>query len=319
MAVRKKVLSRKKNYRYAGKTKRCQKSRRKRQKSCKLRRKSRKTRRKSRKSRKSRTSRKSRKARKAQQSKIIHSYKPAVPSLAVPLRSALRKISVTMPYSDAPKINSSRVITSKSSKQFQREILTLLQEMNVECGGGGDCQFNSIGTAIDAQGTTFAQKGFAIRQLLAYIIQTMSDDDFQKLLERYKTEKRNRALEGKAIDKWIVEVHDKPAFIKEILKSGTNYEGDEMSLNLLSKALGIGIYVIDRSRLNRSVLGFNVNKNEFILLMYTGNQQFGHYQALGVKDGGRFAYRFFKNQMHPKVSTLFALIREYMSSRKFQS
>ena len=199
----------------------------------------------------------------------------------------------------------------KSEEQIRQEILRLLQEMRVECGGGGNCQFNSIGTAVGAMGDTFEQKGKTIRQNLASVFENMPDNEFQELLKRYKYEQSKGGLEGTGIEKWITNVHDKPAFIKEILKPGFNYEGDEESLYLLSKALGIGIYIVDINRIQYGVFGFEKQLNEFIILLYTGNSQSGHYQALGVKDGNQTVYRFMKNQMHPKVSTLFALIREY--------
>lgn len=154
-------------------------------------------------------------------------------------------------------------------------IETILKNLQIkDCGGKGDCQFLSIEKALEMDD---------LREKLSYYIEhDMTDDEFDMFINFYRLEKEK----GEFVGKWDpYTINNKIAFSKEIKKQGYNFQGDNITLLLLSRILNKDFYIVQESSIIM-ISGVNLpytKNNDFIILKYTKGPV-GHYQLIGTKD-----------------------------------
>lgn len=177
-----------------------------------------------------------------------------------------------------------------------RELNSLLWSMTrrytayaVEAGGGGDCQFHAV--ALGLSKSVSAPKNekldsLFMRRLVAMAISKMSKDDFDAVMAAYRAEEEV----GSTDVSWRPsQVKDVQALKRAVLTPGTTFQGDDMTLSMLSRATGISFIVIQYPLpLHRKGVALAKavgDPSEFdvcMCLLYTGS----HYQLVVLRKRG---------------------------------
>lgn len=164
-----------------------------------------------------------------------------------------------------------------------------------DCIGDGDCQFRSVEAALTNGGIKTTPS--KLRNAVAKYINEMPNEEFLQILQSYRLEKSNNEFKGK----WDpYKVKNKKEFNKELKKEGFNFEGDYITLSLMSKSLKIDILLFDDSF---NILGSNLY-DKLIILYYSRNGLSGHYETIGFKNASKKVISVFKRQALPIELTI---------------
>lgn len=171
-----------------------------------------------------------------------------------------------------------------------------------DCIGDGNCQFRSIETALTNAG--YKTNHEKLRKVVGKYIRGTPDHEFQEILESYKLEKTHGDFRGE----WNpFLVKSRRAFIKNITTPGTHFEGDFITLSLLSKAIGIDFLIFDES--NHNIIDMSNPKNtkeKIIILHYEDHENnSGHYNSIGYRTpSGRIISLFKRHSLPADVATI---------------
>lgn len=152
--------------------------------------------------------------------------------------------------------------------------------MEKDCIGDGDCQFRSIETALTNAG--YKMDNNKLRRILGKYINKLPNEHFYNILQNYRIEKQNGEFKGG----WNpFYVKTKRQFINNIVKSGFHFEGDSITLELLSKALGVDFIIFD-NKYNITDLSDTENLNDKLIILYytrdASSNNNGHYKTIGL-------------------------------------
>lgn len=157
----------------------------------------------------------------------------------------------------------------------------------------GNCQFRSI-----AEATGINHKILRKRVAL-YILKTCDNDEFNHITMIYQNEKKYGDFRGQ----WDPDkIQNRKDLATEVMKSGFNFEGDDITMSILSKILKLDFLILTESnrgspsRFARATpLGgcefgrTYINKIQtpgnrfFAMLNYIGFGNGGHYKTIGFK------------------------------------
>jgi hypothetical protein len=143
------------------------------------------------------------------------------------------------------------------------------------CEGDGNCQFRSITNALKSIKKTWTHD--KLRKSLSKHVNSLSTHEFENIINSYRLEKDTGTFQG-MWDPYSIKT--KRQLAKEISISGFNFQGDNISLALLSKALNIDIYLFTDSY---SIIDLSGDRkyDTFIILYYEQSDNSGHYQTIG--------------------------------------
>ena len=147
------------------------------------------------------------------------------------------------------------------------------------CLGDGNCQFRSIETALINAG--YKTNHERLRNVIAKYIRGLDNSEFFAIIQNYRIEKKN----GEFVGDWDpFKIKNKRQFIIEIKKTGFNFQGDNITLSLLSKAIGIDIIILT-SNFEITNLSNPDNLQPKIMILYYDKlgDSYGHYQTIGLK------------------------------------
>lgn len=142
-----------------------------------------------------------------------------------------------------------------------------------ECGGGGDCQFYSITDALRHAG--FGK--FTMKDLRKITADQITDENFSQTIEYYRL-LHSADLFEHGFDPWNI---TKQELKEEIMKTGSTFQGDEITIRLLSEAFNVSIVVYNQINGN-----FVIHGDLFppiIFLYYSGEGHAGHYRLIGQR------------------------------------
>lgn len=161
------------------------------------------------------------------------------------------------------------------------------------CLGDGNCQFRSIeGALINAGYKTTHEK---LRKHLAKYIQSVDNKMFIDIIKTYRIEKQS----GEFIGNWDpMAIKNKRDFIKIIKLPGFDFQGDFITLELLSRVIKIDI-IIFTSDLDIINLSDPENlQNKILILYYDKNGS--HYKTIGLKKSEDNIQTIFKRSKLPE-------------------
>jgi hypothetical protein len=175
----------------------------------------------------------------------------------------------------------------------------LLSDRFVEkdCVGDGNCQFRSIETALTNAGHKATHR--SLRSAIARHIKRISNDDFFTILQNYRIEQEN----GDFVGEWDPHtVRNKKDFIREISKTGFHFEGDDITLSLLSNAIGIDFVILNNEYNILNLSNPDALKKKVVILYYDNFGNTGHYKTIGLrsKHPSRNVKTMFKRDKLPK-------------------
>lgn len=140
----------------------------------------------------------------------------------------------------------------------------------------GNCQFRSIETALKNSGIKINH--IKLRKMVAKYISNLNPMEFEEILLNYKLEKDNGEFVGQWNPYYIKNQKD---FVKEIKKPGFNFEGDNVTLSILTKLLKVDIIIFD-NQYNMIEIANEPFNNNMIILYYSKQNNYGHYGTIGL-------------------------------------
>lgn len=142
----------------------------------------------------------------------------------------------------------------------------------------GNCQFRAISEAMRSTRSTRSDAKLnhkQLRKLIAEYIINLSDEEFKDIINYYRIEKTNHEFIGK----WDpFKVKTKSALARHIKKSGFHFQGDNLTLSLLSRILDVDFIIFGKD----TITELSHTHPRIIMLYYTGD----HYQTIGIKEKG---------------------------------
>jgi len=144
------------------------------------------------------------------------------------------------------------------------------------CLGDGNCQFRSIETALTQGGYRSTHE--KLRRLLAKYILSIDNKVFIDIIKTYQIEKEN----GEFVGNWDpMTIKNKRDFIKIIKRPGFDFQGDFISLELISRAIGIDIIIFTNDLDIINLSDPDNLQNKIIILYYDKDAQ--HYKTISLK------------------------------------
>jgi hypothetical protein len=143
------------------------------------------------------------------------------------------------------------------------------------CLGDGNCQFRSIETAIG-----YKKSHVQLRNAIVRYINNTSNSEFVSIIEHYRIEVDN----GEFVGEWDpYKIQTKRDFTKVLRREGFSFQGDNMTLSLISKSLGID-FIIFSNDYSITDLSDPSNLQSKIIILYYDKSK-GHYQTIGYRIG----------------------------------
>lgn len=177
--------------------------------------------------------------------------------------------------------------------------------VKMDCLADGNCQFRSIETALKHAGYKITHK--KLRTAISKYIYRLNNQDFAAIINNYREEKRNNIFIGN----WNpFDINNKRDFINEIKKDGFHFQGDNITLSLLTKVLKTDFIIIsDQQYIIDTSNPDNLN-DRIIILEYQPIDNNGHYQTIGLKKQEtprkmKIETIFFRNNLPIDVKRLF--------------
>lgn len=164
------------------------------------------------------------------------------------------------------------------SEDFQKKLMSD-KFVQMDCLDDGNCEFRTIETALKHAGYKISPK--KLKTAVSKYIYHLSNQDFALLINNYREEKMNNIFIGN----WNpFDIKNKRDFINEIKKSDFHFQGDFITLNLLTKVLKTDFLILTENSPSLIEVSneFNLN-NRIILLYYSIFNENSDFQAIGLK------------------------------------
>ena len=142
------------------------------------------------------------------------------------------------------------------------------------CLSDGNCQFRSIETALTNSGYKTNHKH--LRNIIAKYITKIENPEFFNIIQNYRIEKQH----GEFVGDWDpFLIKNKSDFIKQIKQTGFHFQGDYITLSLISKAIKIDIVIFNDDYTITDLSNPEDLQQKIIILYYDSK----HYQTIGIK------------------------------------
>lgn len=175
--------------------------------------------------------------------------------------------------------------------------------------GDGNCQFRSIETALSHSGCK--TNHMQLRKKIVKYINSLDDKDFFHLIHLYRIEKQN----GEFIGNWDpFNIKNKRSFNNELKKPGFHFQGDNITLSLVSRALNIDFIILDNN-FNIINLSNSEQPQPKIIILYYHNVQL-HYQTIGLNSKNKTITIFKRHQLPNEIDIL--LDKDYFLLKHIQ-
>jgi hypothetical protein len=207
------------------------------------------------------------------------------------------------------KSNKNNKLKNRWSKLDDRWNKILLQEddsitfVKKDVLGDGNCQFRSIEKALKNESKTKERYFDGIthknlRQLISdFIINQLSDDEFNMIIDSYKMEKDS----GEFMGYWDpYKIKNKMDFAKQIRKTGFHFQGDDITLMLLSRSLNVDFIILNEESYTINQLS-ELHPSIIILMYKKIHMAGGHYQLIGIRKNKNIVDTIFNRDFLPDI------------------
>ena len=166
-----------------------------------------------------------------------------------------------------------------------------------DCIGDGNCQFRSIETALTDSG--FRMSHEKLRKMIAQYVNKMSEHEFYDIIQNYRLEKQNGDFQGN----WDPDqIRNKKDFITNVVKSGFHFQGDNITLSLLSKAINLDFVIFDDNYNITDLSNPDELQDRLVILYYQrGSKTGGHYMTIGIRTPRGKVYTLFSRGSLPQA------------------
>jgi len=176
----------------------------------------------------------------------------------------------------------------------------------LDCEQDGDCFFHCISSSLNEKHNyTTTYDSNDIRELLS---DSVTDDQYETLLTTYKIMKDADDFD-ECWDPYKIET--KKDFQNELLKSGHNYWGDHLLLQILISILKVNIFILNsNSESNEYSIYNTLNEYNYdydtICLLYEDDC---HFKLIGYFDGNRMVSYFTNETLPIEMKKMYHILR----------
>ena len=175
----------------------------------------------------------------------------------------------------------------------------------LECGADGDCLFHVVSEALNMELIyNYEIPNYDIATVRSLAASQINDDNFVIILESYKAELECGEFFGDWNPNAITCINDLQV---EILKSGNNFWGDHILIQLLSEKLSINFIILNDENHNITSMCNDLKYDKTIIIYYLDNL---HFQLVGYFNG-KIMQTVFKNGELP-----LGLLKKYQEDTK---
>jgi len=197
-------------------------------------------------------------------------------------------------------------------KQFVKSENFIIQDSL----GDGNCLFRSLEKALE-----FSDKEYShlqLREIIGKYINQINYNDFKLLLQNYTSEVESGEFVGKWDPVKIMKMLDtdfekaRDEFIKNINTPGNTFQGDDVTLSILSNILELNILIIREKNNNYTITKIDNPGNKLIILYYKiVEKSCPHYQTIGYRqdiNSDTSAFIFDKSNLPNDIKNLYTII-----------
>ena len=178
----------------------------------------------------------------------------------------------------------------------------------LDCEADGNCFFHCISNALNEK-NLFSQLNYYdqndIRQLVA---DSITEKKYEELIHYYKIMKDADDFDEEW-DPYLIESLDD--FKNEILKSGHNYWGDWLLLDILCKELRLNIFILNTDTIqnNYSIYNTMIEYQSDFNTIFLSLENSSHFQLIGYFNGDRVISYFTEKQIPIELKKICKIIR----------
>jgi hypothetical protein len=177
----------------------------------------------------------------------------------------------------------------------------------LDCESDGNCFFHCIANALNEKGLYLSEyyDQNDIRHMLA---DSITEEKYKELLHFYKIMKDADDFDEEWDPYSIESIED---FKTEITKSGHNYWGDWLLLDVLCKALEINIFILNTDTLNNNFTIYNtmIDYQSNFSSIFLSYEDLSHFQLVGYFNGDKITSYFAEKQIPRELKKICKIIR----------
>jgi hypothetical protein len=198
-----------------------------------------------------------------------------------------------------PIVESVEKFTWNKLDEKWEEILLTNNFVIKDCKADGNCQFRSLEEALKKTDQQITHKN--LRKLIADHVLTISETRFKEILDMYILEKENDEFHGE----WDpLKIKTRKQFINELKKPGFNFEGDNLTLVLLSEVLKIDFLIFNETSHTITDIETNGGNQRIVILYFIKFGNTGHYNTIGLKNNKLVKTLFLRNFLDDDINNI---------------
>lgn len=178
----------------------------------------------------------------------------------------------------------------------------------LDCAADGNCFFHCIANALNEK-NIFSQVNYYDQNDIRNIVaESISQEKYEELITYYKIMKDADDF----YEEWDpYEITSLEDFKNEIIKSGHNYWGDWLLLDILCKALRLNIFIFNTDTINNNYSIYNtmIEYHSDFNSIFLSYEDISHFQLIGYFDGGKMISYFSEKQIPYELKKICKIIR----------
>ena len=175
----------------------------------------------------------------------------------------------------------------------------------LDCGSQGDCLFHCIAEALN-NNYNIDSKKYDVEELRVLTANQITNDNYFIILENYKCEYDSNDFNGNWSPHLIKNIDE---LKKEIKKSGENFWGDHILLQLLQESLKFNVIVLNNEDIYNNIpctihpMACDLEKYDNTIILYYEDGL--HFQLVGYYDDNKIITHFKNGDLPSKLLEIY--------------
>jgi len=203
------------------------------------------------------------------------------------------------------KINK-RWVTILNKESFTKQRNSLYGIL--DCESDGNCFFHCIANALNEKELLTSENYYDQNDIRHIIADSITEEKYKELLQFYKIMKDADDFDEEWNPYEIESIED---FKNEITKSGHNYWGDWLLLDILCKELQINIFILNTDTINNQYNLYNtmIEYQSNFSSIFLSYEDLSHFQLIGYFNGDKIISYFTEKQIPIELKKICKIIR----------
>jgi hypothetical protein len=178
----------------------------------------------------------------------------------------------------------------------------------LDCESDGNCFFHCIANSLNEKELYVSDEYYDQNDIRHMIADSITEDKYNELLNYYKIMKDADDFDEEWDPYSIESIED---FKTEITKSGHNYWGDWLLLDILCKALKVNIFILntDTTSNNFTVYNTMIEYHSEFSSIFLSYEDLSHFQLIGYFNGDKMISYFNEKQIPRELKKICQIIR----------